>query len=87
MRKLFCTIAVLAALPLFSACEPTVEDAQQDVREAQQEAAQDIRSEQRDVEQARQEGVQDIREEQRELQEAQEREALDRDSTVPGATP
>jgi hypothetical protein len=61
---------ILGTLPLLSACEQSVHDAAQDVREAQESAAQRVAEEQRDVEDAAKRGADEVIKEQREVEDA-----------------
>jgi hypothetical protein len=61
---------ILAALPLLAACTQSVERAEQDVRDARQQAAQDIREEQKDVEDAARTADDRIAREQRDVEDA-----------------
>jgi hypothetical protein len=82
MRKLFCVIALCGALPLFTACEQSVEDAQQDVQEAQEDKQENVQEERQDVEEAQLEGQQNIQEEKQDLEQAKEEAATDNDPTT-----
>lgn len=66
MRTWLTTSCALLALAGLAGCETSLHDEQQDVVEAQQEAAENVAEEQRDAEQARQEGAEPVAEEQRE---------------------
>jgi hypothetical protein len=51
-------------------CEKSINEEQQDVRDAQRDAAENVAEEKSDVDAARREGAQEVREEQRDVQEA-----------------
>ena len=64
-------LALLPALALWAiGCEKTVEQEAADVREAQQQAAENIAEEQQDVHEAQKEGAKDVAEEHKEATEA-----------------
>lgn len=71
--------ALLIALPFGLGCEDSVQDAREDVRDAQIEAQKDVREEQRDVEEAAIEGQRNIEEEKADLEEAKVDEARETD--------
>jgi hypothetical protein len=73
---------VLAALPFGVGCEQSVQDAKEDVQDAQIEAQHDVQEEKQDVEQAKVEGAQDVQEEQQDVREAQTEEAQDAEATT-----
>jgi uncharacterized protein YlxW (UPF0749 family) len=71
MRK-FCLTSFASAAMLFGVvgCQKSVESERQDVREAQQDAAEDIADEQKDVHEAAKDGAAEVREEQRDVEDA-----------------
>lgn len=69
MRRLFLALAVAGLLPL-TACEKSLEEEAQDVREAEREGAVDIKKEQQDVREAATDAAENIKEEQRDVEDA-----------------
>jgi hypothetical protein len=70
MRKLLYTLALCGTLPLVVACEKTLEQEAQDVREAHRDAVEDVTAEQKDVQDAATEGAKNVVEEQRDVEDA-----------------
>lgn len=70
MRRLFYAFALAGCLPLFAACEQTVQQEAQDVKDAQDAAARKVAEEAKDVEGAAIEGAKDVVKEQRDVEDA-----------------
>ena len=102
MRKFAMCAMFLGLMGLGAGCQKSPEAERQDVREAQQDAAENIADEQKDVQEAQREGAEEVRDEQRDVTDAQregqqkvieeQREAADaarenRDNTVSPTTP
>jgi hypothetical protein len=73
MRKLIYVLTLAAGFPLLVACDKSLEDEAQDVREAHEQAVQDVSEEQRDVDRAAREGAENITREQRDVEDAARR--------------
>ena len=69
MRFFVYGLALAAVLP-FTACNKSIEAEREDVREAQEEAHEDVKAEVRDAQDAAIEGQRDVLEEKRELEDA-----------------
>ena len=82
MRKLF-LMTVAASVLGAVGCAKSVQEEARDVREAQQEASENIAEEQRDVRHEQAEGAAEIREEQRELDQAVDDAQHDGDPATP----
>jgi hypothetical protein len=70
MRKLLYTLALCGMLPLVVACEPTIEQKAQDVRDAHQQAVENVAEEQKDVHDAAKTGAENVIQEQRDVEDA-----------------
>jgi hypothetical protein len=70
MKKLIFALAIAGALPWIAACDQTMEQEAQDVREAHQDAVENVAEEQKDVEDAAREGAKNVVEEQRDVEDA-----------------
>lgn len=74
MRTLLYTL-LLAGVPFLAACDQTVDQAADDVREAEQNAAESIHNQQQEVQDAAREGREAVIQEQRELEDTARQEA------------
>ena len=74
MRTLLYTL-LLAGVPFLAACDQTVDQAAEDVREAEQNAAESINAQQQEVQDAAKEGQEAVIQEQRELEDTARQEA------------
>jgi hypothetical protein len=70
MRKFLCVLAIAGALPLVGGCTKSVERAQQDVRQAQERAAETVRREQADLEDTQREAAERIARQERRVEDA-----------------
>jgi hypothetical protein len=70
MRKLLTILALCGTLPLVVACEPTIEQREQDVRDAHRDAVENVAEEQKDVQDAAKAGAENVIEEQRDVEDA-----------------
>ena len=70
MRRLLYALTVAGCVPLFAACEQTVQQEAQDVKDAHDAAARNVAEEAKDVEGAAIEGAKDVVKEQREVEDA-----------------
>jgi hypothetical protein len=70
MRRLLYALTVAGCVPLFAACEQTVQQEAKDVKEAHDAAASNVAEEQKDVEKAAIEGAKDVVKEQRDVEDA-----------------
>jgi hypothetical protein len=68
VMKKFLFLSVIALL--FAGCKPSVQEEQKDVREAQDEAAENVAEEQQDVNEAMKEGEEAVEEEKQDVNEA-----------------
>jgi Sec-independent protein translocase protein TatA len=85
LRNVTFGAALVAILPFGVGCEQSVQDAREDVQDAEIEAQQDIMEEKQDVDEAQLEGQQEVEEEKADVQEAQQEEAQENADT-PDAT-
>lgn len=82
MRKLF-LLSIAGGLLACTGCAKSIEDEARDVRDAQQEAREEITDEARDVREEQAEGAAEIRKEQRELDQAVDDARNDGDPSTP----